>query len=166
MSETTPANNCASVQHKRGTAADIAAHNPMLAEGEFGVETDTFKVKVGDGTKTWTALPYIGGAGIRVDTLSNLATQNPELSPKEFAVGYVPNADYAADTAPGQYVIKINQSPTDRVTWSNSVIAPLVPSNTRGITGAATITNMVSLTNAQYTALATKNASTLYIIVD
>jgi hypothetical protein len=160
MSERLP-----TVQHKRGTAADIAAHNPVLAEGEFGVETDTFKVKVGDGTKTWTVLPYVGG-GVRVDTLTNLAAQNPELSPKEFAVGYVPNADYTADTVPGQYVIKINQSPTEKVTWGNSVIAPLVPSNTRGITGAAAITNMVSMTSAQYTALAVKNPSTLYIILD
>ena len=153
------------VQHKRGTKNDLVSHNPTLAEGEFGVETDTFKVKVGDGTKTWTALPYVG-AGVRVDTIANLAAQNPELLPKEFAVGYVPNADYTVDTVPGQYVIKINQSPTDNVTWSNSAIAPLVPSNTRGISGAAAITNMVSLTSAQYTALATKNASTLYIIVD
>jgi hypothetical protein len=160
MSERLP-----TVQHKRGTAADIAAHNPVLAEGEFGVETDTFKVKVGDGTKTWTALPYVG-SGVRVDTLANLAAQNPELSPKEFAVGYVPNADYTADTATGQYVIKINQSSTVNATWSNSAIAPLVPSNTRGISGAAAITNMVSITAAQYAALATKNASTLYIIVE
>jgi hypothetical protein len=37
-------------------------------------------------------------------------------------------------------------------------------SNTTGITGAAAITNIVSLTAAQYTALGTKSATTLYII--
>lgn len=161
MSERLP-----TVQHKRGTAADMTAHNPALAEGEFGVETNTFKVKVGDGAKTWNQLPYIGGSGVRVDTIANLTTLNPELAPKEFAVGYVPNADYTADTATGQYVIKINQSTTANVQWSSAGIAPLVPSNTRGIAGASAITNMVSMTNAQYTALAVKNPSTLYIILD
>jgi hypothetical protein len=39
-----------------------------------------------------------------------------------------------------------------------------VPSTTTGITGAAAITNMVSLTAAQYAALGTKSASTLYVI--
>jgi Phage tail repeat like len=37
-------------------------------------------------------------------------------------------------------------------------------SNTTGITGAAAISNIVSLTAAQYAALGTKNSSTLYIV--
>lgn len=154
------------VQHKRGLAADMTAHNPVLAEGEFGVEIDAFKIKVGDGTAEWVDLPYIGGSGVRVDTLANLSTQNPSLSAKEFAVGYAPDADYTADAASGQYVIKLNQSVTQTAPWNTAATVPLVPSNTRGITGASRITNMVSMTSAQYAALATKNASTLYIIVD
>jgi hypothetical protein len=39
-----------------------------------------------------------------------------------------------------------------------------VSSNTTGITGADQITNMVSLTQAEYDAIGTKNASTLYVI--
>lgn len=151
------------VQHKRGIAEDIAAHNPVLAEGEFGVETDTFQIKVGDGETAWNDLPYVG-KGLRVDTLSNLQTDNPSLSPKEIALGY--NPSYSADSATGQYVFKINQSTTTPEGWNSATAVPLVPSNIVGITGAARITNIVSITAAQYAGLATKNASTLYIIVD
>ena len=46
------------VQFKRGTAADMTTVNPVLAAGEPGLETDTGMFKIGDGIKTWTALPY------------------------------------------------------------------------------------------------------------
>jgi hypothetical protein len=46
------------VQHKRGTAAIIAANNPVLAAGEYGIETDTALAKIGDGSTAWNSLPY------------------------------------------------------------------------------------------------------------
>jgi hypothetical protein len=47
------------IQLRRGTAAEWTASNPILAEGEIGVETDTKKLKVGDGLTVWLSLPYI-----------------------------------------------------------------------------------------------------------
>jgi hypothetical protein len=44
---------------RRGTAAEWTASNPILLEGEVGVETDTKKLKVGDGLTVWASLPYI-----------------------------------------------------------------------------------------------------------
>jgi hypothetical protein len=41
-----------------------------------------------------------------------------------------------------------------------------VVSDTTGITGADQVTNIVSLTQAEYDAIVTPNASTLYIITD
>ena len=49
-----------SLQHKRGTAAILTANNPVLAAGEFGVETDTNRIKIGDGSTAWASLPYEG----------------------------------------------------------------------------------------------------------
>lgn len=46
------------IQMRRGTAAQWASANPILAEGEIGFETDTRKFKTGDGTTAWTALNY------------------------------------------------------------------------------------------------------------
>src|SRR5882672_428195 len=49
---------------RRGAAAQWTAANPILAQGELGVELDTYKWKVGDGTKQWSILPYVtGGPG-------------------------------------------------------------------------------------------------------
>ena len=46
------------IQLRRDTAANWTTVNPVLAAGEAGVELDTQKVKIGNGTLTWTALPY------------------------------------------------------------------------------------------------------------
>ena len=46
------------IQLRRGTAAQWASTNPVLAQGEPGVETDTGKQKFGNGIDVWTALPY------------------------------------------------------------------------------------------------------------
>ena len=47
------------IQLRRGTAAEWTSSNPTLTEGEVGVETDTKKLKVGDGLTVWASLPYI-----------------------------------------------------------------------------------------------------------
>ena len=51
------------IQLRRGTAAQWISANPVLAAGEIGTETDTGKLKVGDGTSAWSALAYIQGEG-------------------------------------------------------------------------------------------------------
>jgi len=51
------------IKLRRGTAAQWTAQNPVLAEGEIGLETDTRKFKAGDGTTAWTGLLYYGGTG-------------------------------------------------------------------------------------------------------
>ena len=44
------------IQLRRDTAANWTSVNPVLKAGEFGIETDTLKVKVGNGTSTWTQI--------------------------------------------------------------------------------------------------------------
>ena len=46
------------IQLRRASAAAWTSANPVLALGEAGVETDTYKIKVGDGTTLWASLPY------------------------------------------------------------------------------------------------------------
>src|SRR5947207_11560385 len=45
------------MQQRRGTAADWAAANPVLADGEIGFVTDTGEFKLGNGSTAWNALP-------------------------------------------------------------------------------------------------------------
>ena len=48
------------IQLKHGLAANWTEKNPVLLAGEIGIETDTLKMKVGDGTSNWSALGYLG----------------------------------------------------------------------------------------------------------
>lgn len=48
------------MQQRRDTAANWTSANPTLAAGELGVETDTLRFKVGNGSSNWAALAYIG----------------------------------------------------------------------------------------------------------
>ena len=48
------------IQLKHGLAASWTERNPVLLAGEMGIETDTLKMKVGDGTSNWSALGYLG----------------------------------------------------------------------------------------------------------
>jgi hypothetical protein len=47
------------------------AENPTLLSGEWGLETDTRRVKIGDGTATWTALAY-AGPGLWTETTDGM----------------------------------------------------------------------------------------------
>ena len=47
---------------RNDTAANWTLHNPTLLAGEAGYETDTQKLKFGDGSTAWTDLPYFGEA--------------------------------------------------------------------------------------------------------
>lgn len=65
------------IQLRRGTAAQWTAANPILAEGELGLELDTNLFKVGNGTTAWNSLAYGALAGSIPDgavTESKIAT--------------------------------------------------------------------------------------------
>jgi Major tropism determinant N-terminal domain len=57
------------IQFRRGTASEWTSINPILYAGEMGYETDTKKIKVGDGTTFWSSLAY---ATIKPDDLNEL----------------------------------------------------------------------------------------------
>jgi len=46
------------IQLRRGTASQWTSANPTLADGEIGYETDTGKLKIGDGVAAWASLSY------------------------------------------------------------------------------------------------------------
>ena len=51
------------VQLRRDIAANWAYGNPVLKSGEIGYESDSGKIKVGNGSTEWTGLSYFGGDG-------------------------------------------------------------------------------------------------------
>jgi len=51
------------IQLRRDTAANWELVNPILAPGEYGLETDTDLKKLGDGSTAWSDLPYEATSG-------------------------------------------------------------------------------------------------------
>lgn len=49
------------IQFKRGTTKSWRSTNTKLAAGQPGYDKDKHKIKVGDGDKTWSELPYATG---------------------------------------------------------------------------------------------------------
>lgn len=46
------------IQLRRDSSTNWGLVNPILAEGEMGVELDTKKIKIGDGINSWNFLNY------------------------------------------------------------------------------------------------------------
>lgn len=49
------------IQIRRGTESEWTNDNPVLAEGELGVELDTGRFKMGDGQTEWNDIDYSTG---------------------------------------------------------------------------------------------------------
>lgn len=64
--------NLSAIQLKFKLASEWTANEVLLA-GEIGIEKDTHKFKVGDGTTTWGALPYSADPTVQnlVDSLTS-----------------------------------------------------------------------------------------------
>ena len=90
----------ATIQIKRGTAAEWLAANPVLALGELGLETDTNKLKAGDGSSSWFELQYIAGSGAGggggAVTSVNSKTGDVVLVKADIGLGDVDNTSDAA----------------------------------------------------------------------
>lgn len=115
------------IQIRRGSMQDWLIANPILDSGELGFETDTGRIKIGDGVSYWNTLDYIGtkenlikiynnsGSAIQkgqclyinnFDTYSNLPTaslyiSNGTISEQKFiglATEYIPDGGYGFST--------------------------------------------------------------------
>lgn len=61
------------IQLRNDTAGNWNTQNPVLLEGEMGVETDTGKTKIGNGTAHWKDLKY---SGVDEDTIKGIIDKN------------------------------------------------------------------------------------------
>lgn len=71
------------VQNRRKTAANWVSANEVLRDGEWGLETDTGKIKMGDGSTAWNSLDYFS-AGTPIGTANaganiDIDVTNPDI---------------------------------------------------------------------------------------
>lgn len=136
------------IQLRRGDAADWTATNPVLAEGEVGVEIDTLKLKVGNGVDNWNTLPYFGSAG----TVTSVAMSVPtglQVSGSPITtsgtLGVTLQSGYSIPTTASQ--TNWDTAYTDRLKWDGGS-SGLTASTGRASLGATTVgENLFTLTN-------------------
>ena len=73
------------IKLRRDTSANWTDVNPILANGEMGIEADTRRIKLGDGATAWADLKYaitdqlkINGKTINTEMGVSIANQDPE----------------------------------------------------------------------------------------
>jgi len=68
------------IQIRRDTASNWTSANTVLAQGELGAETDTSKIKIGDGSTVWNSLGYLIDAGGYITATSTNTLSNKTLA--------------------------------------------------------------------------------------
>lgn len=91
------------------TAQGVLGATPILAAGEFGYETDSNQIKVGDGTSIWGSLPYITGTGVPAST--DRAFSEIYVSGVDENVGKTPFT-FAADSTQSTFSILYGENIT------------------------------------------------------
>lgn len=95
------------IQIRRGTATEWTTANPTLSSGEFGYETNTGKLKIGNGATAWNALSYLeSGTGGGDSAYVYIAYASDDTG-TGFTNTFNPSLDYVA--------IKSTTSPIVRV---------------------------------------------------
>lgn len=74
------------VQLRNGTKSqwDAVASTVVLSSGEVGLETDTNKFKVGDGTSVWSALTYWSSGSSASDIPTFIQSTAPVTSATKY----------------------------------------------------------------------------------
>ena len=60
---------------RNDTATNWTTKNPVLLKGELGIEIDTNLIKIGNGTATWTELPYVNESAPAETTYHAIPTE-------------------------------------------------------------------------------------------
>lgn len=129
----------ATIQMRRGTAAQWTTANTVLSAGEWGAETDTLKVKIGNGSTAWNSLAYAGGGSGGSADVATVAA----------AIG---TADYIVSVNAGTYTATATRAGLSTYTGTNfttvlqNAINALTPSGANGSGGGT-----IHLTDGTYT---------------
>ena len=91
---------------RRDSSVNWNEANPILLEGEPGYETDTGKMKIGDGSSNWDALDYYGGTG----PAGPSGPIGPTGPSGEIKTPVYQTANYTLNTSDSEGIIDFNSS--------------------------------------------------------
>lgn len=107
------------IQLRHDTSTNWQTQNPVLLEGEVAIETDSNKVKIGNGTDNYNALPYITD-----QTKIDLDYSNADYQP----------VNKAGDTMTGALSIALSGDDTKNLIIRNDSIERFVTPSTQNQT--------------------------------
>lgn len=132
------------IQIRRDTSTNWTAANPILAEGELGIETDTVSVKLGDGVTRWVSLAYWDpGAGVTLAPATTVVTQTTAGASSTVGASLLyARGDHAHGTPPLQTTVSGNAG-----TVTNATLTTALTVNTGTVTliGNAANTSVLTL---------------------
>ena len=155
------------IQNRRDTAANWTSTNPTLASGEIGVESNTGKFKIGDGSTAWTSLLYapaglastatslVGGAAgslpyqsaANTTTMLSVGTSGQVLMSTGTAPNWVkPKLDAFAETTSAELRTVLSDETGTGVAVFNdspSLITPTIGSAGANFTGSSSGTTIL-----------------------
>jgi hypothetical protein len=94
------------IQIRRDTASNWTSANPTLAQGELGIETDTLKVKAGDGTTAWSSASYLidtGGYAAYSDATANFTGSLQKSGSPVVTAAYTGDVDITGELIVDSY---------------------------------------------------------------
>jgi hypothetical protein len=68
---------------RSGTAAEWVRSNPILDKGEPGFESNTQRLKIGDGSSDWLHLPYFVTENATMALITKTVADIPPLGPEQ-----------------------------------------------------------------------------------
>ena len=134
------------IKLRRDTAANWTSSNPILAAGEPGLETDTLRVKYGDGSNTWANLAYQSVANATFATNATIANvANLVAVANVSGIGNIATINLDGNVS---NVLRGNGTwGADQTNYSNNDVANYLPTYTGNITaGNISITGNITAT--------------------
>jgi hypothetical protein len=135
-------------QIRRGTAALWTSTNPTLLSGEFGLETDTLAVKLGDGVTAWVSLGYYS---------TKIRTGSGAPSGSLGVIG-----DLYIDSTAGNLYLK---TATSTWTLEGSLLGPTGPTGSTGPPGTNGTNGVINTLNTTAPLTGGGSASTLTLAI-
>ena len=150
------------IKFRRDTATNWAGINPILGSGEPGLETDTGKVKIGDGSTSWSLLSYVFNGFVASYSNVNVAEYLP------YYTGNSKASNFNATTAvysPAYYYsngVAFVGGGTSGTTYSNSNVAAYLPTYTGNVNASNFVGSTAVYAPAYYWANGAVFASSNY----
>ena len=132
--------NTTTIQIRRDMAANWSIKNPTLASGEFGYETDTVRLKIGDGSTSWNYLAYFtsgsggGGGGGSGGTVTSVGMTSSDL-----------DISGAPISTSGTINLSLRNTGVNQGTYGSTASIPIITVDSKGRLTNVSVSNLSSI---------------------